>query len=68
MMTLETTETISMTEAISMNVLSYSTQCEVTEEMLEAGVDAFYRIDCVEDSPQEIVREIYQAMVNCWQK
>ncbi len=36
--------------------------CEITSEMEGAGVDAFFRIDCVEDSPQEIVREIYQAM------
>lgn len=35
---------------------------EITSEMEGAGVDAFFRIDCVEDSPQEIVREIYQAM------
>lgn len=35
---------------------------EITSEMQDAGVDAFFRIDCVEDSPHEIVREIYQAM------
>ena len=37
-------------------------ETEVTNEMVEAGVDAFFRIECVEDSPKEIVREIYQAM------
>ena len=35
---------------------------EITSEMEGAGVDAFFRIDSVEDSPHEIVREIYQAM------
>ncbi len=36
--------------------------CEITPEMVAAGIDAFFKIDCVEDSPQEIVREIYHAM------
>ena len=35
---------------------------EITLDMEDAGVDAFFRIDYVDDSPQEIVREIYQAM------
>lgn len=35
---------------------------KITSEMEDAGIDAFFRIDCVEDSPQEIVRDIYQAM------
>lgn len=37
--------------------------CEITPEMVGAGVDTFFRIDCVEDSPQEIVKEIYRAMI-----
>ncbi len=43
------------------NVVGYEPD-EITSEMEGAGIDAFFRIDCMEDSPREIVREIYQAM------
>ena len=36
--------------------------CEITPEMIEAGVCEFFDFDLIEDDPDRIVTAIYQAM------